>query len=101
MHYGLGDWIMSEVELTKMSSRGQIVIPQDIRNEMNLKEGQAFAVVRSGDTVLLKQIVTPSKKELLQAWDQMVTQANRQAKKLGIKESDVNKIIHRRRRLND
>ncbi|MDO8428165.1 MAG: AbrB/MazE/SpoVT family DNA-binding domain-containing protein [Candidatus Diapherotrites archaeon] len=92
---------MVEVELTKMSSRGQIVIPQDIRKGMNLKEGQAFAVIRSGDTVLLKQIITPSKQELLKQWDRMVTEANKQAKKLGIKESDVNKIIHRRRKMND
>ena len=88
---------MAEVELTKMSSRGQIVIPQDIRKEMNLKEGETFAVVGSNDTLLLKRVVTPSKEEILKRFKAQVEEGQKIAKKMGIKESGVPKLIHRMR----
>ncbi|VVB81041.1 Uncharacterised protein [uncultured archaeon] len=34
-----------EVETVKMSSKGQIVIPQDIREELHASEGTVFSVV--------------------------------------------------------
>ena len=51
---------MNEFELTKMSSKGQIVIPQDIRNKMRLSEGSKFAVVSVKDTIILKKLEPPS-----------------------------------------
>ena len=56
---------MGEVELIKMSSRGQIVIPQEVRKKMKLEEGEAFAVTGSGDTLLLKRVKMPSKEEIV------------------------------------
>ncbi len=85
---------MAEVELTKMSSRGQIVIPLEIREEMHLREGTAFAVTGKGDTLLLKMVKTPSKEEILAGWERITAKAREQAKKHGIKQSDVEKIIH-------
>ena len=43
-----------EVETTKMSSRGQVVIPQDLREELGIEEGTVFAVMGSRDTLILK-----------------------------------------------
>ena len=88
---------MAEVELTKMSSRGQIVIPQDLREEMNLKEGEAFAVTGGGDTLLLKRIKTPSKEEMLQQWEKITAKGREEVKKLGLKQRGVEKLIHRGR----
>lgn len=88
---------MGEVELTRMSSRGQIVIPQDIREEMGLEEGEAFAVFGSKDSLLLKRIKTPSKEEMLKKFEELVAKGQKKAKKLDIKEKDVSKIIHKGR----
>ena len=88
---------LAEVELTKMSSRGQIVIPQEIRKEMHLKEGEAFAVIGSEDTLLLKRIKTPSREEILAKMKRLVKEGEKTAKKLGIREKDVPKLIHRAR----
>lgn len=88
---------MVEVELTKISSRGQIVIPQDIREKMNLKEGEAFAVIGSGDTLLLKRVKTPSREEILAKFEELVKRGEKTAKKLGIKEKDVPKLVHKAR----
>jgi len=84
-----------------MSSRGQIVIPQDIRKEMKLKEGEAFAVVASGDTLMLKRIITPSKEEILRKWERINKEGRKIVKKLGIKQSDVEKIIHKARGISE
>ncbi|MFH1239777.1 MAG: AbrB/MazE/SpoVT family DNA-binding domain-containing protein [Candidatus Diapherotrites archaeon] len=53
-----------KMEFTKLSSKGQVVIPGTIRNKMGLSEGDAFAVVGDKDTLLLKRIKIPSRKEL-------------------------------------
>ncbi|MEK6937721.1 MAG: AbrB/MazE/SpoVT family DNA-binding domain-containing protein [Nanoarchaeota archaeon] len=52
------------VETIKMSSKGQIVIPQTIRDALSAIEGTLFAVVHSGEAIILKKISTPSQDEL-------------------------------------
>jgi AbrB family looped-hinge helix DNA binding protein len=44
------------MELTKISSRGQIVIPQSIRNDMAISEGAVIAIERINDMIVLKKI---------------------------------------------
>jgi len=44
------------IEITKMSSRGQVVIPQDIRNERNIKDGEKFLVFDIDDSIILKRV---------------------------------------------
>ncbi len=40
---------MSNVSTTKLSSKGQVVIPEDIRKKLNLKTGTRFVVVGDKD----------------------------------------------------
>ena len=54
-YYLIGE-TMSNVEITKMSSRGQIVIPKDIREEIGMREGDYLAIFSSGDTICLKRL---------------------------------------------
>ncbi|MBI2575930.1 AbrB/MazE/SpoVT family DNA-binding domain-containing protein, partial [Candidatus Woesearchaeota archaeon] len=44
---------MEKLEITSMSSRGQVVIPFDVREQLGLKEGEKFVVVGGEDTVIL------------------------------------------------
>lgn len=53
------------IETIKMSSKGQIVIPQSIRDALSAIEGTIFAVVHSGEAIILKKITTPSQEELM------------------------------------
>ncbi len=85
------------VETIKMSSRGQIVIPQDIREDLNAREGTVFAVVGGEDTIILKKIPTPSKEELIRSFKRIAVEGRKRAKKLGIKESDVPDLVHKAR----
>lgn len=88
---------MSEVEITHMTSKGQVVIPLDIRKEIKASEGTVFAVFGTGDTIMLKKIYKPSKEQAIKEWKELVEEGNKRARALGIKEEDVVKIIHKRR----
>lgn len=48
---------------TKMSSRGQVVIPESVRNSLGLKAGSRFVVIGQEDMVLLKVLLPPSPEE--------------------------------------
>jgi AbrB family looped-hinge helix DNA binding protein len=44
------------MEITKMSSKGQIVIPQRIRNELNMEEGSVVAIDKMKNMIIIKKI---------------------------------------------
>lgn len=82
---------------TKLSSKGQIVIPEDIRNDLGLKEGDQFIVIGKGDAVILKTISPPR----IEQFEPLLAQARAQVKKAGVKKSDLNaaiaKVRHRKK----
>ena len=46
------------MEITKISSKGQIVIPQKIRDELEMAEGSIVAVDKMKDLIVIKKIDT-------------------------------------------
>ena len=50
---------MVRAATTKLSSKGQVVIPEEIRNRLGLEAGAQFVVVGEGDVVVLKAIQPP------------------------------------------
>jgi len=86
------------VDTIKMSSKGQIVIPQDIREEIDAEEGTIFSVVSNNGTVILKKIETPSKEDLIKEFEAIAKEGRKRAEKLGIKESDIPDIVHKIRK---
>ena len=89
---------MVEIDTTTISSKGQIVIPQDIRAEICASEGTMFAVISGGDSIVLKKVATPSKEELICELQKIAKEGAKRAEKLGIKETDVPNLIHKRRK---
>lgn len=77
------------VETVRMSSKGQIVIPQDVREELQVDEGTVFAVVGSRDTIILKKIATPSKEELIKSLGFFAKKARIRLQGKGITEKDL------------
>jgi AbrB family looped-hinge helix DNA binding protein len=80
---------MANVSTTKMSSKGQVVIPENIRKNLNLKTGAQFIVVGEKDVVILKSISAPS----LDEFDELINKARRDGKKAGLKKSDIQEAI--------
>ncbi|MEN8265348.1 MAG: AbrB/MazE/SpoVT family DNA-binding domain-containing protein [Nitrospirota bacterium] len=85
---------MAPLATTKMSSKGQIVIPEDIRKRLGLKPGAQFVVVGQNDVVILKTITQPSMNE----FDQLISEARKQAKKAGMKKTDITSAIQKVRK---
>ena len=45
---------MAQLEITKMSSKGQIVIPQEMRKGFH--EGEKFVVIKAGKQLIFKSV---------------------------------------------
>ena len=84
---------MESFATTRMSSKGQIVIPESIRKQLNLKEGAQFIVVGEDDVVILKAITSPS----MDAFDNLIKKARRQAKDAGLERADIEKAVSKAR----
>ena len=82
------------LETTRLSSKGQVVLPLAIRRRLHLSSGSKFAVMGEGDTVILKKIVLPPASEIRQ----MLQKSRQYARQVGLKPTDVNKVIQRVRR---
>ncbi len=80
---------MGLLATTKLSSKGQVVIPEDVRNSLNLKSGDQFVVIGRGDTVILKTISPPSFEE----FSDMLDDVQKQARAAGLKKADVKRVI--------
>ena len=84
---------MATTATTKMSSKGQVVIPEGIRKRLNLKTGAQFVIMGENDVVILKTIKPPSMAE----FDTLIAKARSQAKKAGLKQSDIAATIAKAR----
>jgi AbrB family looped-hinge helix DNA binding protein len=83
------------VEMIKMSSKGQIVIPQGIREEVCASEGTIFAVISGKDSIVLKKIEMPSKEDLICELQKIAKEGAKRAEKFGIKETDIPNLIQK------
>jgi AbrB family looped-hinge helix DNA binding protein len=86
---------MPALSTTKMSSRGQVVIPETVRNEMGLKAGSQFVVISQGDAVMLKVLSPPSAEE----FSELQKRLRRKARAAGLTQKDVAKAVVDARRI--
>ncbi|MFC1831764.1 AbrB/MazE/SpoVT family DNA-binding domain-containing protein [Thermodesulfobacteriota bacterium] len=80
---------MATIATTKMSSKGQVVIPEDIRKRLNLQTGAQFVVVGDKDVVILKRITPPS----IDEFDSLIAEARKKGKQAGLKKADIKDAI--------
>jgi AbrB family looped-hinge helix DNA binding protein len=76
-----------------MSSKGQVVIPEEVRKRLGLRAGARFVVVGEDDVVVLKTIQGPSMRD----FDALIAKARREAGASGIRRSDIAKAVRRAR----
>ena len=83
---------MSElIEMGTVSARGQICIPNDIREEMGLKEGNKVLFVLQNEYLLVKKVT-------LQTFTEITKPLKEEAKRVGFKESEIDTIMHKFRK---
>jgi len=79
-----------EASTTKVSSKGQVVIPANVRKAANLKKGEKILAIAIEDTVVLKKIVDKSFEETMKpVWNRV--------RKLGLAEENINALIEEAR----
>ena len=77
------------VSTTKMSSKGQVVIPESIRESLGLQTGARFVVVAGQDAILLKLVTQPSPEE----FNELLAEARRQARRADPRQSDIGNAV--------
>ncbi len=77
------------LEIGRVSARGQIAIPIEIRKEMGLDEGSKVLFFLEDDTLLIKKVSS-------QTWEQIT--APLKAAKKKIREGEVDDLVHRMRK---
>ncbi len=80
---------MANVATTKLSSKGQVVIPENIRKKLHLKAGAQFVVIGDNDVVILKNITPPSMNE----FDDLIAKARKSAKQVGLTKTDIKQAV--------
>ena len=85
---------MEALATTRLSSKGQVVIPEEIRKRLKLKPGDHFVVTGDKDVVILKTLTAPR----MEDFDELIAETRRQAKAAGLKRSDITAAITRVRK---
>ena len=80
---------MVAVPTTRMSSRGQVVIPEAIRVGCGFGEGTTFAVVAKGNAVMLQAIVVPPR----DLFNELARESRAVAKAAGMRPCDISAAI--------
>jgi AbrB family looped-hinge helix DNA binding protein len=81
--------LMNQIATTKLSSKGQVVIPEIIRESLHMEAGTQFVVIGLDDTIVLKSITPPP----MSKFKSLLSKAEKAAKAAGLKKSDVNAAI--------
>lgn len=84
-----------EPQVTTISEKGQIVIPQSIRKELGIKPKTKFLVYGKGDTVIMKKLELPDMKK---EWNEIFKVMDN--KNLKLSESEIQKEIAETRKHN-
>ncbi len=80
---------MNQIATTKLSSKGQIVIPESIRESLHMEAGTQFLVFGLDDTIVLKTITLPPASK----FKSLLAKADKAAKAAGLKKADVSNAI--------
>ena len=72
-----------EPEVTTISEKGQVVIPQSIRKELRIKPKNKFLVYGRGDTIILKKLELP---DLKKEWENIFKLMDKKSLKLSDEE---------------
>ncbi len=79
-----------EASTTKVSSKGQVVIPANVRKAASLKKGERILAIAINDTIVLKKIVDRSFEDTMKpVWNKV--------RQMGLSEEDIDVLIEEAR----
>jgi AbrB family looped-hinge helix DNA binding protein len=82
-----------EPQVTTISEKGQVVIPQSIRKQLKIKAKNKFLIYGKGDTIIMKKLEIP---DLKKEWDSIFELMDK--KELQISEKEVEEEVRQVRK---
>ncbi len=76
-----------------MSSKGQIVIPEELRRAFGWDSGTSFIVIGRPDAIVLQPVTMPD----MRRFDALVAESRRQARAAGMRVGDVSRARNKKR----
>lgn len=86
---------MVQTTITKVSTKGQVVIPKELRKELGIKEEDEFFIYGENDTIIMKKIAKP---KLEKRFKELADRLSEEVKARGITRKDVEEAIKAVRR---
>ena len=85
---------MGTAATTTLSTKGQVVIPEEIRAQLGLEPGAQFVVIADRDVVIFRLLEPPSLKDFAA----IVGRARKIAKQTGMTQTDITNAVKKVRR---
>lgn len=83
------------LDITRLSEKGQIVIPSEIRKRMKLKEGTRFVVLGLDDTIVLRKLELSQERLRLK---RLLARSREKARKVGFSQEEIEKLLESSRK---
>jgi len=80
------------IELGRISSRGQIAIPIEIRRRLGIEDGEKVMFILEGDRIIIRKV------NIEKTWEEVTRPLREAAKKSNFNEEDVVDLVHRVRK---
>lgn len=84
---------MAQVMTTKMSSKGQIVLPEALRRTYGWQNGTAFTVLVYNGAVIMQPLKTPTEEEIKNEFEAAFEESRRLAVEAGMQPLDIANAI--------
>ena len=84
---------MANVMTTKMSSKGQVVLPEALRQMYGWGSGTAFAILTYKGSIIMQPLKTPTDDEIAAEFEDAFEEARRQARDAGMMPMDISNAI--------
>ena len=84
---------MTNVMTTKLSSKGQVVLPETLRNMYGWDAGTAFTVLAYKGAVIMQPIKAPTEDEIAREFEEAFAESHSQARAVGMVPADITRAI--------
>ena len=84
---------MTKLMTTKMSSKGQIVLPEALRQMYGWDSGTSFTILAYKGSIVMQPLKAPTDDEIDAEFGEAFAQARKQAKEAGMTPLDITNAI--------
>ncbi|MBI4257723.1 MAG: AbrB/MazE/SpoVT family DNA-binding domain-containing protein [Thaumarchaeota archaeon] len=78
------------LDFTRLSEKGQVVIPNEMRKRMKLKEGTRFVILGLDDTLVLRKLELSQERLRLKS---LLAKSREKARKVGFSQKEIDRLI--------